>query len=103
MHSEVSAKPLLHHPPGAAMNLRIARKILKRHSDEVVNVHNSTVPPRLVVRAIRREQKWVRTHRINRDIARNPAPSDLDLSRFKTRRCQPKTELLALWRAAHHE
>jgi hypothetical protein len=43
--------------------------------------------------------KWKRIHRLNRDIARNPAPSDLRLSRFRVRRCQPKAELLTLWKA----
>jgi hypothetical protein len=81
------------------VNLRIARKILKRHSVEIEHEHRSTVPPRLIVRAIQREQKWKRIHRLNRDIARNPAPSDLRLSRFRVRRCQPKAELLTLWKA----
>jgi hypothetical protein len=102
-HPAFSATTFLRHLPGAAVKLRIACKILKRHSDEVVMSHASTVPPRLVVRAIRREHKWKRTHRINRDIATNPASSDLHLSEFRTLRCQPKAELLALWKAAHHE
>jgi hypothetical protein len=79
------------------MKLRIARKILKRYSDQIRNHDFSTVPLRLVARATIREQRWKRTHRVNRDLKLNPAPSDLHNSRYRTRRCQPKAELIKLW------
>lgn len=80
------------------MNLRIACKILKRHDHEIRMDDLSTVPPRLVERATKRYHKWQRNQRINRDMVLNPAPSDLRNSHFKTRRCQPRAELLKLWK-----
>lgn len=87
---------------GDNVNLRIACKILKRHSAEVRNDRPKAVPPRLLVPATRRHQKWIVRHRIARDFKTNPAPSDLHLSKFRTRRCQPKAELLAMWKNERH-
>lgn len=70
------------------MNLRIAIKVLKR----------ADACPRLRIRASRRFQKWLRRYRINRDVANNPQPSDLQLSKFRSRECQPLRELRQLWK-----
>jgi hypothetical protein len=81
------------------MNLRIAVKVLKRDSEEIHQNDRSSVPPRLVRRANRRWQRWIRTHVYNHKFPHNPSRYELHDSTVKTRRCQSLIELKRLWLA----
>jgi len=85
------------------MNLRIAFKVLKRDSLEIHELDKSTVSRRLIRRATRRWQRYIRTHCYNHDFRNKPSRMDLHNSNVRTRRCQPIAELKRLWFAVLKE